>query len=660
MMPEAMTSNITSSPEVRSGPEGLQFLCAKYSSLISRLGAEVTARQQAEAEARMLDLKLQEESKHWEAERKALQNELLAIQSRRPELLSTSAIPTTSSSCDIGSARANQAALERLRNENADLRAQGVERREELATCKEHLAKWRSKAAEMEREAAKAARNLEEAEGRHRYVQEEMRQALRAASLAKAREQQAALSAGRGSRELQAREERLLALRVEGQRQAKRANSAERRLDLAAKGTEMEKAKLQQQLQEMQLHLGAALESAQNASKETARAEQGEAIARQDCADMKGQLRAAEALQMAQASRCGDLIGELQALRQRLDGMEVARSGSATQLASGLHLELQTTRAALSEQEMNGQRLHEELHESKRRLERGSTLQAAEWRRRLASCEEAVARSRAQVAEERKCRERCHLEALRAGEKLRVSRAQTATLREKLRAFEETELRYTTRSTRGFVAATPRETGETAQFRPQRAASVGAIRPTEPSPRTEPRPQMMSSSQCDVASRPSSMDVGWRVQEPQTLEAMLPPHASSGDRDVEFIGRGRGPQGNLWQVAPDGSDMHSVQQFIAEEERRLFTEAGTTFACDGARLSWSEEPRQELRPSPAVNLAKCQGQGTFGQAEPLGLAADTDEVDISVLLAAEPRVLKLPEPLQLGQAAMADIRRAGA
>ena len=47
--------------------------------------------------------------------------------------------------------------------------------------------------------------------------------------------------------------------------------------------------------------------------------------------------------------------------------------------------------------------------------------------------------------QERQARERCHLEALKSTEKLRLARAQGAVLKERLRRFEEAQLRYPSR-----------------------------------------------------------------------------------------------------------------------------------------------------------------------------------------------------------------------
>ena len=48
-------------------------------------------------------------------------------------------------------------------------------------------------------------------------------------------------------------------------------------------------------------------------------------------------------------------------------------------------------------------------------------------------------------SQERKARERCHLEALKSAEKLRLARAQATALKERLRLFEVVELRYPSR-----------------------------------------------------------------------------------------------------------------------------------------------------------------------------------------------------------------------
>merc|ERR1719330_211173 len=121
-------------------------------------------------------------------------------------------------------------ALTQLRQEHTELQAQQSYSQEELSACREYLARWRHRATELEGKVDAAVHGREEAEGRARLLQEEMRQALRSASAARAREASAAMCAGRGERELRAREARLVTVRREGQRNARRATSAERRL----------------------------------------------------------------------------------------------------------------------------------------------------------------------------------------------------------------------------------------------------------------------------------------------------------------------------------------------------------------------------------------------------------------------------------------------
>merc|ERR1740138_843023 len=69
-----------------SGNDGLQYLCSKYSSLITRLREEVLARQEAEAEARLLERRLRDElgawdteRASWEQERRAWREEILTL-----------------------------------------------------------------------------------------------------------------------------------------------------------------------------------------------------------------------------------------------------------------------------------------------------------------------------------------------------------------------------------------------------------------------------------------------------------------------------------------------------------------------------------------------------------------------------------------------------
>jgi len=68
---------------ISAGNDGLQYLCAKYSSLISRLREEVVARQKAESDAQSLQQQLQDQAEahlaeraSWEERRTALNHEI--------------------------------------------------------------------------------------------------------------------------------------------------------------------------------------------------------------------------------------------------------------------------------------------------------------------------------------------------------------------------------------------------------------------------------------------------------------------------------------------------------------------------------------------------------------------------------------------------------
>jgi len=103
----------------------------------------------------------------------------------------------------------------------------------------------------------------------------------------------------------------------------------------------------------------------------------------------------------------------------------------------------------------------------------------------------------AEAAEERRARERCHVETIRAGEKLRLARSQGNQLRERVRALEEVELRYPSRHRREGTGAGQADT------------AAQALAPHLPvSPSSSPRPRMTSCSDLQGPQRLDSRGGG--------------------------------------------------------------------------------------------------------------------------------------------------------
>lgn len=497
------------------GQDGLHYLCSKYSTLITRLREEVLLRQKAEVEMRALEKKLQDqasvhnqeksrweaemratesklhdeagvhdqEKKQWEEERWTMQEELTLLRSHQQEAhdarrsdfvhlqrsATTSVEPTARcdqlpEACDEEAHRAMSASeqavfgnevlirqgeeLSRLRREHAELTAQHKEVYEELIACREHLARWRRTASEMEGKVDCAARGREEAETRARQLQEEMRQALRAASVARSREASATSLAGRGERELRSRDERLAAVRREGQRFAQRASSAERRL-AKVQGYEAAAERVARESRELRSKLDTEIRACELARLDMAKAEASEARASAATGEATSELRAQEAIATTSRQRAAELESELARVRSWAEQLEGERTSSSTAL-EGLRAELRVARDECEDVRRGKERLALELGDSRRRIDRGQP-QLVECRRKLCSAEDALARVQSEAQDERLARERCHTEAIRAGEKLRIARAQCTQLRDRVRALEEVELRYRSRGVRSVV-----------------------------------------------------------------------------------------------------------------------------------------------------------------------------------------------------------------
>jgi len=643
-----------------SGQEGLHYLCSKYSSLITRLRQEVLARQKAEAEARLLERRLREsrcaaeneaqaavglERVHWEAERRLLHNEVAALRASQRDACdlrgteaeelrrSTATSARLSERCDrLHEAVSEEAQktlqvldqataggevlirqgeeLTRLRREHAELLSQHHDVYDELTSCRENLARWRRTGSDLEGKLEAAMSARDEAEGRARQLQEEMRQALRSASTARQREVAATSCAGRGVRELRSREARLAAVRREGQRCAQRATSAERRLRMV-ESYEVAAERLGLEGRELRARLDAEARACEGARVELARVEASEARAAAGAGEAQSELRAKEALAAASRQRVAELEGELARARARLEQVETDRTSCGGTI-DGLRDELRTAREEREEARRERDRTAQELAESRRRLDRG-TPQLAECRRKLGSAEEAATRAGAEVAEERRARQRCHAEAVRVGEKLRASRSHCSQLRERVRSFEELELRYPSRF---------------------RADTLG---------------------DCAELDLVDELDAGLAAAPPRWAlpHEKLPSKTPLSGGSVGLCG-----------AAAVGT-VGSVREFVALEEERL----GSSILAAGGRVGDSgmwEEPRTTTPAQQCLDFPRhgggCESTSPGGGGRPvplvpgIALAGAAADVELAALLAAEPRVLKLPESLQISGSPAAELQ----
>jgi len=568
-----------------AGQEGLQYLCSKYSSLITRLREEVLARQQAEAEARLLESRLREEAEAWQQEKggmirelqqlreeiAGLQSQLLAKRLQKADSNAGRDAPAADSADSTWKQYQVQAQqhhqMMSLLAEHSQLQAEQQDTQAELTACQEHLTRWRRKASELESQAALAESGRDEAERRARCVQDEMRQALRSAASAKGRQKEAERVARQEELQMRDLDERLKALRHDSRVNARRAGSAERRL-ASAEAAEVAAGHLESEVADLRRRLRCAEEQANDLRASNLRVEQAEARSAQRAGEVKGELRAAEALNQTNSVHLKDLEVQLMTTREALAEAEADR---ATKSSWSKRLGHELTDARAKQQEawqVQEQQAHE-LREARRRLDQlvggGTSMpggQLAQCKRRLLDLEQACSRKEAEVAEERRARERCHTEAVRASEKLRAARAQGAQLKERLRTLEEAELRYPSRF------PPQRAKPQTSSRRPSRSFSVPA-----------PEGRLRDGRPGRPDSRASHVAHAWMQGTLQTPEPLEPSQSSSTNDDV--------------QVMKDfvKSEEARLRALSAHRERPLDSDP---IGPGSYRLSWEEQPRAAL------------------------------------------------------------------
>lgn len=624
--------------------EGVQFLCAKYSTLITRLKEELLARQRAETDVKRLEQRLKEESLAreseravWELERRTLQDEILGLRHNAVALQLTEGAElhrTTATSEQLSArcehlhqacseqahralqlwGRANEGSniqlrqgdeLKRLHCEHSDLLAENREANRELVALRDHAARWRRKATELEGRMGALSGGRDDAEGRIRGLQEELRKALRAASAARHQEATTAQCVGRGARALRSRDARLAAVRLEGQRHAHRATSAERRL-VIVENCEVTSEKAALESKELRTRLETEARLCESAHLQAARAEAAEVRAAASTGEARSAVRATEAIYAASHQRTLELQGELVGSRVRLDQLDEERRSHCVaieelrQELNGAHSESEATRRSRD-------KLFQELTEARRRIDRG-VPQVADYRRRLINTEDVLARAQAEVTEERRARERCHLEAVRTAEKLRLVRSQGDQLRERIRSLEASELRYLSRF---------REVPST--FLPEDSWEV-------------PEPVIESRESRDLPDTMAS-DVQLSADEVASDEVeALRNFVALEDERLALLES----EGDL--VRASGNSLVATTR--ASQRLPEDMEAPVAAAPTAApRLSAEERPRPMV-PSQARLAAGGNGSGEAWLADGVSGSGEA----LAALLAAEPRALRLPDP----------------
>eukprot|EP00435_Cladocopium_sp_Y103_P044013 s813_g12.t1 len=182
----ASAAAVVALPEDGTSQDGLQFLCAKYSALITRLREEVLAHQQSQAEARLLERRLRDESQIWAKEKEQLMREQQCLKDEIASLKSQlyggrQHEHDVNGANRLGMAREPTAANDQLRyqyeaqhkqhqqmmtllNEHSQLQLEERTAQDELNACRDHLSRWRRKAGDLESKAMEAEQQRNHAE----------------------------------------------------------------------------------------------------------------------------------------------------------------------------------------------------------------------------------------------------------------------------------------------------------------------------------------------------------------------------------------------------------------------------------------------------------------------------------------------------------------
>lgn len=655
-----------------AGTDGLQYLCVKYSSLISRLREEVSAKHQAEGEARTLRRRLSDEASlrdaergQWEEERRTFEVELASLRrykdSAEEQAAELKRSSNTSKLLSVRCDRLHEACAEeaqktlqvldqatagsevllrqgseltKIGREHAELLAQHRDLCDEFTCCREHLTRWRRTASEMEARAEAASRGRDEAERSARGLQDDLRQALRAASAARAREQRAVSYAGRGEQALRAREARLDTVRKVGRRNAQRATSAERRL-IKAETVEASAVALAMDHRDLQANLYAERRAFEAARMEVARAEASEVRAAASTSEAQGELRAEVALHAAARQRAAELEGELGHLRSRVERLDGER-GHYASVTDNLRSELKASFEERDTARSECSQLTAEQGEYKRRVDRGGP-QLSECRRRLCSAEDTLARAQAEAAEERRARERCHNEVIRINDKWRTTKAQCSQLRCRVLALEEAELRYPSRRAADVMGEEipGTDTLQMAAVHEPRRVPARADPLWHDGTRFDAGrfgdPLRMDTPSDVVRAEVCGRDAA-RFDMPEFLDPRTetPTPAPTPTQSVSKLRAADSP----------ANDVMAIRDFIAQEERRL------TSACLGDAATDADEVSVEEARSGPPSPVDGAGLRVTSPAMVVRSLAHTRspsgaDPELAALLAAEPRVLRL-------------------
>ncbi|CAK9099572.1 Reticulocyte-binding protein 2 homolog a, partial [Durusdinium trenchii] len=309
-----------------------------------------------------------------------------------------------------------------------------------------------------------------------------------------------------------------------------------------------------------------------------------------------------------QQARLKDLEVQLLSARDSLAQAEHDRANHSS-WTQRLGHELADARANEQEARLREAQQGQELRDAQRRLEQlvgGASTpgELARCQKRLAELEQVCSRQEAELAEERRARERCHLEAVKSGEKLRLARAQGAQMKERVKSLEEAELRYPSRfpprSIKNLRLGSARSASLPAEPRARGTGHRAQGVPWEP--RTAGRAERQVNEPVAKEARWS-----WEEQpraalpqaEPQDsgLAAMLPKAATvfpdvPGDHNGEIIRLWNGQLlKRLWCIKSPGRRQHLRIRFACP----VAWEEGGLQHVQCSRLHWDDVPLRLVR-----------------------------------------------------------------
>jgi len=622
---------------ISAGNDGLQYLCAKYSSLISRLREEVVARQRAESDAQSLQQQLQDQAEahlaeraSWEERRTALNDEIEvlsasqhgAAERRFAEAAdlrhAAGANDQLSHRCDDLQramqdeakkatqltehlAKGNEAQrrqgeeLSQLRRDNVELVNQHRTVYDELISSRNQLSRARQTIVELEDQVDSLAQARQDLEAHAQQVQEELRSALRSAAISREREREAADIVGRGERQLRSNEERLSAVRTQSDKYARRAASVERRLPALATA-ESSAAQLAGEVKELRKRVESEAKACEAVRLNHARLEATEVYAASSAYESDARARTESELHAAAKQRASELQGELGAARLATQQAEESKlTGLST--VEKLRQEVFEERHAREDEWRRSERLTADLSQARRKLE---ASRAKEFKLKDVNHAKPHGLRQAPVEENRRC-----------------ASSSRYSSQPRLRGVAPAGAAVRRRS----CASLPRSCAPAWTERPSYDSSASTA-PLPPPPRPHPPLE-------DVQTY-----VSGSVMRSQPVVAAAAAAAAA---------------------AGSATAVDALRNFIEQEDRRLFD----------VDHDWGESPRPpeppvlDLSPRlpsprlpsprlPSPRLAPPQAPGAGASAGRVGSAATlaaqvaADRAELANLFAAQPRVLRLP------------------